>query len=58
MLSWRWFAASYGWTPDQVGELPLDTLPWWPVIEEAEAWARQRQMKAEAAAASRANRKR
>lgn len=49
MLEQRWFAAVYGWTPDQVGEVPLDYLPWYPLIEDAERWADQRRAKAEAA---------
>jgi len=35
VLIHRWFAATYGWTPDQVGDLDLDDLLWLPVIEEA-----------------------
>jgi|1185.fasta_scaffold83427_3 hypothetical protein len=35
MLTWRWFAKVYGWTPDQVEELPLEARDWLPLIEEA-----------------------
>jgi hypothetical protein len=35
-LTYRWFAKTYRWTPKEVDELPLDTLNWFPIIEEAE----------------------
>lgn len=41
MLTWRWYAKVYGFTPEQVEELPLDVLVWFPVIEEAEASAQE-----------------
>jgi len=41
MLSYRWFAKVYGWTPDQVDELPMDAWEWMPRIEAAEARAQE-----------------
>lgn len=41
MLIERWFARQYGWTPSQVRALPLETLHWFPIIEQAEARASQ-----------------
>jgi hypothetical protein len=38
MLS-RWYAKTYGWTPDQVAELPIEEYEWLPVIEMAESEA-------------------
>ena len=35
MLQAEWWADTYGWTPDQVDELPLDVLVWFPVIRQA-----------------------
>jgi len=35
LLQAEWWADTYGWTPDQVGELPLDVLVWFPVIRQA-----------------------
>jgi hypothetical protein len=35
LLTWRWYAKVYGWTPEQVENLPLEALDWLPVIEEA-----------------------
>lgn len=31
----RWFAKTYGWTPQQVDDLSLDELSWLPLIEQA-----------------------
>lgn len=45
LVNW-WFARTYGWSPDQVGELDLEYLTWLPLIEQAAAHAqelRQRQ---------------
>lgn len=39
MLTWRWFAKTYGWDPEQVSRLPLEVFTWFPLIEEAEARA-------------------
>lgn len=35
MLVYRWFAATYQWTPDQVDALPLDAFTWLMPIEMA-----------------------
>jgi hypothetical protein len=35
VLIYRWFAATYQWTPAQVDELPLEALIWLPPIEMA-----------------------
>lgn len=35
MLTYRWFARQYGWTPDQVDELPIEAWEWLPLIEQA-----------------------
>ena len=35
LLLKEWFAESYHYTPEQVGELSLDELEWLPVIAEA-----------------------
>lgn len=42
MLVDRWFARTYGWTPDQVSELPLEDYEWLPVVEQA--WMRVEQL--------------
>jgi hypothetical protein len=39
MLTYRWFAREYGWTPAQVNGLPLDTVGWFARIEDAAARA-------------------
>lgn len=39
MLLKRFFAAKYGWTPEQVDNASLDALTWFPLIEEAEQHA-------------------
>lgn len=39
MLSIRWFASMYNWTPDQVLELPVEYLEWFMPIEQAQARA-------------------
>ena len=39
LLTAEWWAQAYGWTPDQVGELPLEALEWFPVIRQARAKA-------------------
>jgi hypothetical protein len=44
----RWFARTYGWPPQTVRELPLETLTWFPVIEAAEAEAARIKANAEA----------
>jgi hypothetical protein len=41
MLTYRWWAKMYGWTPEQVAELPLEICEWFPAIEEAEHEAGQ-----------------
>jgi hypothetical protein len=35
ILLYRWFAKTYGWTPDQVEAAPLEVQQWFPLIEEA-----------------------
>ncbi len=35
MLVLEWFADSYGWTPDQVGHLPLEYVDWFHVVAAA-----------------------
>jgi hypothetical protein len=35
MLLERWYAKNYGFTPTEVGELSLEQLTWFPLIEEA-----------------------
>lgn len=39
MLTYRWFAKEYGWTPAQVDDLPLELMDWFSIIEEASARA-------------------
>jgi hypothetical protein len=48
LLVWRFFAKTYGWTPDQVEEAPLDVQTWFPLIEEAVHEAQEFLSKAEA----------
>lgn len=33
MLTYRWFAENYHWTPDQVRELDLDEYTWLPITQ-------------------------
>ena len=37
MLVMEWFADSYGWTPDQVGGIPLEYADWYHVVAEAKS---------------------
>ena len=39
MLTLRWFAKMYGWTPDVVGQIPARYIDWYRVIEEADGRA-------------------
>ena len=39
MLLLEWFAERYGWTPGQVGNLPLDYAPWFPMVAQARSRA-------------------
>ena len=48
MLSYRFFAKTYGWTPGQVDELPELAYEWLPKVEQAHG--RVMQMKQEEAA--------
>ena len=48
MLSYRFFAKTYGWTPRQVDELPELAYEWLPKVEQAHG--RVTQMKQEEAA--------
>jgi hypothetical protein len=45
----RWFAKNYGWTPEQVANLPLEEYEWLPAIEMAEIEATAAQQRTEAA---------
>ena len=45
----RWYAKTYGWTPDQVAELPIEEYEWLPVIEMADAEAQMAEQRAETA---------
>lgn len=35
MLTYRWWAKLYKFTPDEVDDLPPQALKWFPVIEDA-----------------------
>jgi len=35
MLVLEWFADSYGWTPEQVGGIPLEYVEWYHVVAAA-----------------------
>jgi len=37
MLSYRFFAKTYGWTPDQVDNLTEEAYEWLPKVEQAHA---------------------
>jgi len=51
MLTYRWFARVYGWTPHQVREeLTLDEFEWLPKIERGEAGAAEVKERQERAA--------
>ena len=39
LLTKRWFAKVYGWSPQQLEQADLDILTWFPLIEEAEQHA-------------------
>ena len=39
LLTKRWFAKVYHWSPEQLEQADLDILTWFPLIEEAEAHA-------------------
>lgn len=45
MLTYRWFAKAYNFTPDQVDGLPPQALKWLPVIEDAADHAAEAEMK-------------
>ena len=49
MLTKRFFAAKYGWTPEQVDSASLDAIAWFPLIEEAEQHAQEVEQKQQAA---------
>jgi hypothetical protein len=56
MLSYRFFAKTYGWTPQQVDELSEDCYEWIPKVEQAHARVtemKQREAEREARAAQR-----
>lgn len=42
VITWRWFARAYGWTPNQVSELPIEAQTWLPIVEEAAHEAQER----------------
>jgi hypothetical protein len=44
-LTKRFFAKVYHFTEEQTDNLSVDAVTWWPVIEQAEAEAAQRQMR-------------
>jgi hypothetical protein len=48
MLSYRFFAKAYGWTPEQVDSLPEPAYEWLPKVEQAHS--RVAEMKQKAAA--------
>lgn len=51
MLTYRWFAKVYGWTPRQVDEeLELSHYEWLPKIERGEAGAAEVKQRQERAA--------
>jgi hypothetical protein len=45
----RWYAKMYHWTPEQVGELPVEEYDWLPALEIAEYEAQAAEQRAEAA---------
>lgn len=49
MMTKRWFAKVYKWTPQQVEELTVDELTWLPIIEDAANIAQDRLQAQEAA---------
>lgn len=49
ILWFRWYAKTYGWTPDQVRELPIDCFAWFPAIEAAHNDAVERRQRMEEA---------
>ena len=48
LLTKRWFAKVYHWSPRQLEEADLDILTWFPLIEEAEQHAIEVQQKQQA----------
>ena len=48
MLSYRFFAKSYGWTPEQVDSLPDSAYEWLPKVEQAHARVIEMEQKAAA----------
>jgi phage gpG-like protein len=49
ILTKRWFAKVYGWSPEQLEQADLDILTWFPLIEEAEQHAQEVEQKQQAA---------
>jgi len=45
VLTKRFFAKVYGFTEEMTDNLSVDAVTWWPMIEQAEAEAAQRQMR-------------
>ena len=39
ILTEHWFAKTYGWPPEIVRKLPLDSLHWFPLVAQAETRA-------------------
>ena len=46
MLLYHFFAITYGWTPDQVEDAPLEVQTWFPLINNAMNRAQQKLAKA------------
>jgi len=53
MLTEVWFAENFQWTPDQVAELPLDSLDWIPIVATAKHEAQRMKQNAQQAHNSR-----
>jgi hypothetical protein len=41
MLTYRWFAAAYRWTPDQVDDMDVETADWLMTIENSASRAQE-----------------
>ena len=50
MMVWHFFAATYGWTPDQVENAPLEIQTWFPLINKALHEAQEKLSKQDARA--------
>ena len=47
MMTYRFFAQSYGWTPDQVRELSMEEFDWLPLVEAAFSEAERQEQAAQ-----------